>query len=241
MVKIKESMFLLAILSLILLNTASSTYINPVLPVNDLETEIKTVTGTFEVIIYEDFYNKRTWKEYYLRTEKEEQYKILLDKEYNIKSGDIAILNGIIIENPDNEWDEFKVSQITNIQTKTYSREANPNLEEQSTVVLLTNFQDDLSEPINDSDAWTQIFSQTYESVNKWITEVSYGKAFLTGSVFPTDTETNGWYTLNLNTSDLCNGGGFHGVKNAAIEAADNDVNFQNYKRMFIMVYIITL
>jgi hypothetical protein len=56
---------------------------------------------------------------------------------------------------------------------------------EQSTAVILVNFQDDVSKPISAADAYTRVFG----TVSDMYWEASYQKTFFSGNVY-------GWYTI---------------------------------------------
>jgi M6 family metalloprotease-like protein len=62
-------------------------------------------------------------------------------------------------------------------------------------------------------------------SLDSWLREVSYGKTSATGDVF-------GWYTLDA--SYACDR--YEDLRTAAIAAADRDVDFRKYSRIFIVI-----
>jgi M6 family metalloprotease-like protein len=64
---------------------------------------------------------------------------------------------------------------------------AQPTVGEQKTLVLLVNYQDDLSEPVTVAQLQNAVFTQT----DSFFRENSYGQTFLTG-------EVHGWFTLPI-------------------------------------------
>jgi len=152
----------------------------------------------------------------------------------------------------DNNVPAVKYSaHLLNNSGRSASAAGDSNIGPQKTVVLLANFSDDTGklEPLNNQQASDRVFSEEYindtfpfdkipDSINAYITEVSYGLAGLVGDVFPIDAE-NGWYQVPKTQADFCAQGGFFEVRDAAITAANNDlksdINFSAYTRLFIV------
>ncbi|MEW5882894.1 MAG: hypothetical protein AB1725_01565 [Armatimonadota bacterium] len=99
----------------------------------------------------------------------------------------------------------------------------NPTTGEQRVCVLLINFQDDTTQNATISGVTQRMFSQS-DSADRWWREASYGKMWITGDVY-------GWYTLPMNRS--CDPSEW---RRLAIIAADPDVYFPQYNRLFILV-----
>ena len=95
----------------------------------------------------------------------------------------------------------------------------------QNSVVLLVQFPSvPLPSTATVTSVWDIFFSGTGPSVNSYWTEASYGKASAAGNVF-------GPYTLDrVYTCDE-----YNLMRSAAIAAANGDVNFRNYTRIFIV------
>ena len=99
----------------------------------------------------------------------------------------------------------------------------NPTTGEQRAVVLLINFQNDRTENTTTGQVAEMFFGSEYSTDQYW-QEGSYEKTWLTGDVF-------GWYTLPIDRQ--CNPGLW---RTLAIEAADPDVYFPQYNRLYILV-----
>ena len=95
----------------------------------------------------------------------------------------------------------------------------------QNAAILLVQFPTiPLSTTITPSGVWDIFFSPSGRSVRNYWEEASYGKASATGNVF-------GPYTLDRTyTCDE-----YNLMRSAAIAAADADVNFLDYTRVFIV------
>lgn len=95
---------------------------------------------------------------------------------------------------------------------------------EQKVAVLLVTFPG-VSPPSLTPQAVSEVFfAASGRSVDGFWREASYGKAWATGQVF-------GWYTLDaVYTCDQ-----YYQMRDAAIRAADADVDFRQYNRIFIV------
>ncbi len=76
-------------------------------------------------------------------------------------------------------------------------------------------------------DGW--MFGSSGETVSNYWDEASYGAAWATGDVYPSGSDA--WYTLDREYS--CTES--DALRNAALAAANGDVNFQNYQRAVIV------
>lgn len=94
----------------------------------------------------------------------------------------------------------------------------------QNSVVLLAKFPGGATPAITQSYIHDAFFGTAGRSVSEYWREASYGATTATGDVF-------GWYTLDNNyTCDQDDA-----IKAAAIRAADPDVDFTKYSRIFIV------
>jgi M6 family metalloprotease-like protein len=95
----------------------------------------------------------------------------------------------------------------------------------QNSAVLLVQFPGiPLPTSVTPASVWDIFFSASGRSVTNYWSEASYGKASATGAVF-------GPYTLSR--SYTCDE--YSQMRSAAIAAADADVNFPSYTRVFIV------
>src|SRR3989344_4588599 len=179
----------------------------------------QSIEGTLEVIVVDDFENKKTEYFYYLKTDDGTIYALKdIGKvsTLGITSGSRIRLEGIIdqnirsIENPE-------IIQIIQLREEEYI------LGEQKVAVILVNFQyNDTPITINEARG---IFFENYDSVDAYYNEVSYNKAFVTGDVY-------GWYTLALDPQ-RCN---FRQIVDATVRISDPDIYFPNYDIVSIQV-----
>jgi hypothetical protein len=93
----------------------------------------------------------------------------------------------------------------------------------QKIAVLLVTFPG-VTPPLTPQAAFDIFFGATDRSLDGYWQEASYNQASASGTVF-------GWYTLN--TSYTCDQ--YWQLRDAVIAAADPDVNFNNYTRIFIV------
>ena len=180
------------------------------------------IEGVLEVIHY-DLENMKSYYEYYLR-DSEGKYRIYPKIDLNLISGSVLQITGQKL------GEEIVLTNYNIISEPKYSEmgSENPNLGEQKVAVILVNFQDNPIEPAAVSTIYDMAFDNTNEqidSLNDWIIEASYEKAFLTGDVF-------GWYTLPYDDESLCE---IYALLNAVISAVDDDVYFPNYERLMIV------
>lgn len=181
-----------------------------------------SITGSAEVIIYDDFENKRSDSAIFINDGS--RYRIYFGKTPRLKSGMILNVKGTSFK------DEIVVQDYELLGSTSTTAE-NPNLGEQRTAVILVNSIANPIEPITPSEAWERVFSETYnpnnddfiDSINGYVKEVSHGKAWMDGNVF-------GWYTLNLNEVELCP----HAL-GAAIAIADPDIDYTQFNRLIVV------
>lgn len=95
---------------------------------------------------------------------------------------------------------------------------------EQRAIVLLVTFPGVTPPTYSNQSVWDIFFASTGRSVNTYWREASYGRAWATGDV-------RGWYTLDKTyTCDQ-----YYDIQAAALRAADPDVDFRQYNRIFII------
>ncbi len=95
----------------------------------------------------------------------------------------------------------------------------------QNIAVLLVTFPG-IAPPagVTPASVHSMLFGTSGRSLHGYWNEASYGSVTATGTVL-------GWYTLNQTYS--CND--YYAMRNAAIAAADPDIDFRNYNRLFII------
>ena len=185
------------------------------------------IEGTLEVLIYDDFDNKRSETQYFVKDKKGERTKIYFDKEPNAISGDNIKLKGKKVKiNSEEEIvaSDYQLLDKTGEDGVLFSSEDNPNLGEQRTAIILVSFIGG-SPTKTPNDVWDDVLNpDNPKSVNSFYKEASYNKVWLTGDVF-------GWYYINENIVE-CNPSI---ILDKAIEAADSDIFFPDYKRVIII------
>jgi hypothetical protein len=133
-------------------------------------------------------------------------------------SGIHVRLSGLTI---DKEMVVLAADGTTSTGTTDLGTSTSHTLGEQRTLVLLANFQDDVSQPLTRESARTLVMG----TVSQFISENSQGQTWLTGDVY-------GWYTLPMSKS-VCN---LSSAGDAADQAATQaGINVASYTRI---VYI---
>ena len=100
-----------------------------------------------------------------------------------------------------------------------------PTLGAQRSIVLLVNMPGTTPPNISASSVYDIFFGSTGRSLSGFWQENSYGQAWAEGDV-------KGWYTLDSNyTCDE-----YPSIRDAAIRAADRDVDFRQYSRVFVII-----
>jgi len=177
-----------------------------------------TLVGTLGVSIACDFENHRSSTEYSLQTDDGAIHPLRFSAPRRLTSGMRLRVTGTHVP------DGFQVDAVTILAT-TIAAGGGENLGEQRTIVLLVNSTENAVQPITPSEAADRVFNATRtDSINSWVKEVSYQRAFLSGDV-------SGWYTLSLTRAQLCQQGG----EQAILNAVDSFVNFSQYTRVIIV------
>jgi len=187
--------------------------------------------GKLEVIHIDDFENKKSEEIYYIYDfDKKERFRIYsVQKLLLLISGTSVKISGIQL---DNNVVLFAGGRGFEVGAAAPSF-VEDNLGEQETIAVLVNSYDNPIEPITAEETYRRFFDDGYDrdgdgfadSLNAYVKEVSYGKAFLTGDVF-------GWYTLP-NEIDVCN---VQHVLNYVIDLVDPEINFLDYSRLVIVI-----
>ena len=177
--------------------------------------------GELQIAVADDFENGIATYFYYLQTETE-RYELIFDSNPPLgRSGKIIEVTGKLKRDG-----KIQVSDLSILQEPEPLIANEENLGEQKTVVILVNFRDNQDEPITLEEAEQYVFDENYQfSLNSFVKENSYEKAFVTGDVY-------GWYTIEMD-SETCEDS--NEVLNLAIIESDPDINFTNYERIIIV------
>ncbi len=180
----------------------------------NLEQEI-SAEGVLEVLIFDDFKNKKSKTEYFLRVDKK-RFTLHPTKILGVTSGSKIKVTGMKIG--DSIVFEPGIGQKSKVQLAVSN-----TLGEQKIVVILVNFQDEAIQPFTRNEASGMVFN----TVNDFYQEVSFNKTYLGGGI----NDVYGWYTLPISKDLACDWGI---MRDSAIEAADSDVYFPDYSRIII-------
>ena len=180
------------------------------------ETQVQptSVAGIFVIVIEDDFENWESTNTYLLKTQNRKIYKLTFKNEPQLRSGLEATVTGEIID------DQIIVSDY-----KQDAQEVSDNFDigEQKLAIILADYEDD---PISEEERQIyieeirrEIFSMdNRKSFSRYINEISYGKAWVTGDIF-------GFYTLECTPDNF----------SQAVDAADPDIYFPDYKRVLLI------
>ncbi len=189
------------------------------------------LTGRLEIVIYDDFENRRSWTQHFLRTAEGNHLPVEFTTPSHVPLDSQIVITGYIVNG--------KLMPIKyEILRDVTAPRVNPNLGEQQTVILLANFQNDIHASLSLADVYMRFFDPEHPgSVTNYIEEVSFDKAWLRGEVFPANADSTGWYIIPSDDDELpCNSNtGFVDVLTAVIQEADADVDFRNYTRLFVV------
>jgi len=194
--------------------------------------EQATKFGSLEVIHFDDFNNNRSENQYFLRETNGKRSKIYFIGEPELISGTTLQIFGKSLQ-VEGETEIVPLDYEIISERSVAVGEENPNLGEQRTLVVLVNSQENPIEPLTIEEAWSRTFDELIDrdedgfpdSINAYVKEVSYEKAFLTGDVI-------GWHTLPINENALCS---ISQVRDKVIEATDSEIYFPNYKRLILV------
>jgi M6 family metalloprotease-like protein len=183
---------------------------------NCLEKKV-TLEGTLEVIHKDDIDEKKSEYRYTLITN-EGRVKLYPAGELpeTLSSGAKIRVNGYQLDN-NMVVDINKPNNVQVLEPDTLS--PNPNLGVQQTVIILANFRNTPQPSLTNDEARNVVFNQA----NAYYAENSYHKASLAGT-------SVGWLTMDLDQT--CE---TYDIQNAAISAADQKVNFKQYRRIIIV------
>ncbi len=180
----------------------------------NLEQEI-SVAGVLELLVLDDFKNKKSKTEYFLRADKK-RFTLYPTKTLSVTSGSKIKVAGMKIGN--SIVFEPGIGQKSKVQSAVSN-----TLGEQKIVVILVNFQDEAIQPFTRNEASSVVF----DTVNDFYQEVSFNKTHFGGGI----NDVHGWYTLPISKDLACDWGI---VLDSAMEAADSDVYFPDYSRIII-------
>src|SRR5207245_1655837 len=138
---------------------------------------------------------------------------------YGLKSGDQLHVTGVRVGTQVAAYGGI----ITSSGTTSTAAMCTP-IGQQKSVVLLVTFPGVPAPAIAPATGYQSFFGNTGRSVSEYWREASYGVTSAAGDVF-------GWYTLDANYT--CDQSG--SIRDAAIRAADADVDFRQYSRIFII------
>ncbi|MBI4063011.1 MAG: fibronectin type III domain-containing protein, partial [Elusimicrobia bacterium] len=94
----------------------------------------------------------------------------------------------------------------------------------QRAIAILANFLDNQTTPSTRDQTHGELFDPNATSLASFLKEASYNKLILSG-------DTVGWFTVNINqTCDLWS------IAQAAMAAADSQVDFRNYQRIIVVI-----
>lgn len=172
-----------------------------------------TWTGTLEYIIIDDanLNEHRAVRKLKLGTETIDLY-LATDQPSRFQSGDRVSASGVRAGG--------KVA-TSSVKVSASSSPVIPT-GQQNIAVLLVTFPG-VTPPVSAQSVYNLFFGTTVRSLDGYWREASYGQASATGSVY-------GWYTLPA--AYTCDQ--YSSLQAAAIKAADNDVYFPAYQRVFI-------
>lgn len=95
---------------------------------------------------------------------------------------------------------------------------------EQKAIVLMVTFPGVTAPALTQQSIYDIFFATSGRSLDRYWREASYGKTWATGAVY-------GWYTLDAVYS--CDQ--YYAMRDAALRAADADVDFRQYNRIYIV------
>lgn len=194
-----------------------------------------TLDGYLEVIISENELTQEVIIDHILLTDRGEFYLVDYGNKLptDLISGEVVSVTGTLT--PDNKiyLDSYSVFERFNDNIIASTERGNFNIGEQKTLVIPVYFEE--MPTTNIQDIYAKVFSENYDpdgdglsdSINSWVKEVSYGKAWLTGEVAPQ------WYLGSLSESEKCD---IKYARISALSAVYQQINVLPYKRL-ILVY----
>ena len=189
------------------------------------------ISGSLNAIHY-DYLNGESETQYILKTDNGNRYRVYFPENGDVPSGKKLTIEGRVL---DGAIVAIRSVIVRNIPVNINDRTDISTIGPQKLIVLLVNFQDYKPESITPEEAWDRVFNENFDrngdglvdSINGYFKEVSYGKAWLTGNVSPR------WYTIPHDRGTLC---GVAELVDEAVAAADDDIDFRDYKRLMIII-----
>lgn len=189
-----------------------------------IEGEQIRISGILEMIIHDDFENEKWENNFYLITGNN-RYRLYLDENLQHYEGSTIEIEGTVL-GKEISVIGYSAPKIEFDVHETYGDTLGP----QETIVLLANFIDDRSEPVDYNYVNSRVFNENYDSINKYVKEVSYNKAWLVGDIYP----KNDWYELQHYKADGCTQT-FYSILEELIALSDNEVEFTQHARVLII------
>lgn len=189
----------------------------------------KTVKGTLEIMIMDNFEEGISKTLYYLKTREGERYALhFTGKMPHLRSGlRIRIRNGIILDK------HIAVPAPTDKNLQAHSR--TPRLQyaigavgQRKVAVILFNFQNNTDEPFTKEE----VREKVYDDANDYYKEVSFSKLSISGYNSSTgEQDIYGWYTIPYNSAPDCETGDWSYEANKLAVKQDN-FNENNYSNI---------
>jgi uncharacterized protein (TIGR03437 family) len=174
--------------------------------------------GQLEHLIADNQESGHSWEIHRLRTASGQLDAFFSERgQYELASGDVVEISGVRI-------DSVVAGTVIEVsRSASAGTECSP-IGEQRTAVLLTTFPGMPLPQATLQDVHDVFFDTAGKSLDSYWRDASYGSTYATGDVF-------GWFTLDRDYT--CNETGE--LREAAIRAADAQVDFRNYRRLFII------
>ena len=177
--------------------------------------------GAMEYLIADDFESGTSWPVYLLDLEPEGvEVSFASSEPPGLATGDLVSVRGLKIGLRVAASESFIVAPAA--ETIGCSTTG-----EQRIAVIMVAYPDEPVPNVSPQEIRDGFFSSSQMSLGGYWREASYGKTYVTGDVF-------GWFILPRAYS-CRRGESFGGLSDAAIEAADEQVDFTEYNRIFIL------
>jgi M6 family metalloprotease-like protein len=176
--------------------------------------------GPLEVTI-EDGVNLLSHKTvYHMKGGAGQSWNLHFEGEPDLQSGDVLRVRGVRVRS-----EVAALGNGTVTGTMVAGASMCSTLGAQRSIVLLVNMPGTTPPAITTEDVRSIFFGTSGRSVSGFWRENSYGQAWAEGDV-------RGWYTLDANyTCDQ-----YPSIRDAAVRAADRDVDFSQYSRVFLII-----
>ncbi len=201
--------------------------------VKPVETKDVSIEGTFQKLIvdYEDSHEEI----YFIENEKE-KIRVFPKDEHLYLLGQNVKVTG---QDKDGGISANSISQSRNLR-QTNVREFEANLDlinsrstigKQKILIVLVNPSNEIFRPILSDEAYQKFFDESNpNSVNSYIRETSFNKAYLEGKAI-------GWYTLPFTKEQICNfqNRSYLKIEQNVINLIQNDINLKEYPRIILI------